>query len=1123
MLNQIQLHVHEDEEQQLEVEKQAAHTLRSRYHENVEAFRRHIPSLLSLVDTEKTSNSTILCNKHGELNVVNVTTGQVLYGLQPLKDVSYEVKNALQEMKPIYFDQANRQEPDVLVIFGLGLGYHIPMLLQQNKFRNIVIYEPDPELFVCSLSVINWKHVLESAKQDGVGLFLQIGDSGKQLYENMSELQHHLGISGFYYYKHLNNHVFDDVEFKLRNGFWSDLKNWKGLNSNSNSIVNYLPLWTKRYSSAALLDLENQKFKDNLNALRSYFPAIYDEFKDYSPSVWAPYTDESSHVNLAHKNTRSLFYHYDPVEACEDSFHCFAQRPHKDGIVLGYKGKKLRNYLHYQMVLECEGVLNGVKDETGLLPETVKSVIFFGLAAGYDLSHLVDNYDVDKLFICEPNKDFFYASLHALDWVSILDYFSKKERRLYLNIGDDGTNLTDDLLVQFQSIGPYVLANTYFYQSYYNERLVNAISQLREQLQVMIAMGDYFDNARFGTAHTHWAIQNNIPFLKKRVSAQLSVDNKDVPIFIVGNGPSLDNLLPLLKEEGHKGIIVSCGTALQTLHAHDIVPDFHAEIEANRSTYDWAVRINDADYLKKITLISCNGIHPDTCELYKDVLLAFKQGEASTVSIFELYDKNDFAALNSAYPTVTNFAVNFFTEIGFTQYYLLGTDLGFVDENHHHSKASGYYNEAGEQLYDYTSENNTSMVVPGNFRPHVKTKYEFKVSKSVLENTLVKKRVDAYNLNDGARIAGARPLDAKNAIVTCSEEDKKAAIENMINVGFSAFSQNDFDKRFEERFSHSQLISELKQLHESVQLSFENEQQVIELIENQRNILVNSLLQKKSLLFFYLNGTLNYINSSFTKITNLQDKQRVVELSQQLADIWSRYTLYILKTFEFQSFEYDNVTSFMGKRRELLLRRYLNEKPLELCFTNSSPRAKTSSYLSLLQEYKEEGALQFDIYCDSDKDNIENVQCAYAIQRDSVNSVSSLFLPHGNTVYLPGTLHNEACSLSCNDETRLNFLVLSIISGLTSVVIIPKQIYCEGKEPSGLHELLDSIYGHFCYGAVDFLVISKRKLTPKELRLGSGDRLVYIPELKKLDLLGRRLNETEYSQSKQKLVLRGTS
>lgn len=145
------------------------------------------------------------------------------------------------------------------------------------------------------------------------------------------------------------------------------------------------------------------------------------------------------------------------------------------------------------------------------------------------------------------------------------------------------------------------------------------------------------------------------------------------------------------------------------------------------------------------------------------------------------------------------------------------------------------------------------------------------------------------------------------------------------------------------------------------------------------------------------------------------------------------------------------------------------------------------------------------------------------LQRNYVTSVSSLFHTSGNTVYLPGSLSDDKYSLSCNDETRVNFLVLSIISGLKSVVIVPKQIYLEDSEPFGLETILASFKGYFCYGAVDFIVISERKLTSNELHLGTGDRLTFIPQLKKLDLLGRKLNASAYLRSKQELVSRGTS
>lgn len=307
----------------------------------------------------------------------------------------------------------------------------------------------------------------------------------------------------------------------------------------------------------------------------------------------------------------------------------------------------------------------------------------------------------------------FYASLFYIDWAAILTKVDTSNGRLYINVGDDGSNLFKDLINQFYSVGPYILASTYFYQAYHNETLVRTISQLREQLQVVIAMGENFDHARHGIAHTRETIIRDYPLLESKPSGKLSAVDKDVPVFIVGNGPSLDSAIAAIKEWRDHAIVISCGTALMPLYKNGIVPDFHAEIEQNRSTFDWCSRIGDFEYLKQINLISCNGIHPDTCALFKSTYIAFKEGESSTVSALNILGRENYEELQFAFPTVSNFVINFITLIGFQQLYLFGVDLGFIDQKKHHSAQSGYYDATGKEKYNYQLENNTNLVVPG--------------------------------------------------------------------------------------------------------------------------------------------------------------------------------------------------------------------------------------------------------------------------------------------------------------------------------------------------------------------------------------------------------------------------
>ena len=99
----------------------------------------------------------------------------------------------------------------------------------------------------------------------------------------------------------------------------------------------------------------------------------------------------------------------------------------------------------------------------------------------------------------------------------------------------------------------------------------------------------------------------------------------------------MDNLLPVLKEEHSKAIVISCGTALQVLHKNNIVPDYHVDLEINRSPYDWLVRIDDKEYLKKINLISGNGVHPDVISMYKNAFLSLRSGEPATLIVESIF------------------------------------------------------------------------------------------------------------------------------------------------------------------------------------------------------------------------------------------------------------------------------------------------------------------------------------------------------------------------------------------------------------------------------------------------------------------------------------------------------
>ncbi|MDO6709378.1 DUF115 domain-containing protein [Aliiglaciecola sp. 2_MG-2023] len=976
MLKNIRLHIEKDEEKQQELDRSLAATIVEMQRKNINSFARNIPSLVPTIKSTSLQNHSLFNNKYGEINIVDYGIGRTLYGFHPLNEVSQQVSRFEHHSPKITLTQSsevksdtesatsssldfhqlaayqNRQsqpqldeEIECLVVLGCGLGLHLEMLLRQHKIKYLIVYEPQIQFFQCSALAIDWSSIFALAKQNGTGIFLQIEKDGRNLIEDIEQLQEHEGISEFRIFKHYNHPIFDAIFNELTKRTWADIKKNGFKVSATENYLTYVPSWTPEIDLQKCKPVceEQTLFSKNLIAFKKFYPAIYEQFKSYTPVNWLPIDNQDNEVNLLNKENLTTWYAESPIQDCELNFKNFYSQPNKDGLVLGYTGTKLAHYEHYKFVKKTEELLKEAEDEIGELPETVASIIMFGLGVGYQVERLLADHKVEKLFICEPNSDFFYASLFAIDWTAIFEKIEKTDARIYLNIGDDGTNLFRDLLTQFHSIGPYILNNTYFYQSYYNSALNSAIGQLREQLQVVISMGEYFDHAYYGIAHTKEGMRRKIPVLTKNPSAKLSYDDKEVPIFIVGNGPSLDSSIEAIKEWQDKAIIVSCGTALQVMYKNGIVPDFHAEIEQNRSTYDWATLIGSLDFLKKITLISCNGVHPDTCDLYKDVLIAFKEGESSTVSALHVLGEKHFEVLKHAFPTVSNFVCDIVNSLGFTSIYFMGVDLGFVDVKHHHSKDSGYYHEDGEETYDYAEKNNTSLIVPGNFRTSVNTKHEFKVSRQIIEQVTWKKSQyqTYYNCSDGAKIHNTTPLHIEELLIVSTEQQKQMALQHVRTRAFSTDHLNGFVEKFEGTFLQTNLIKEISAMEKLLSQDLETLEQVNQIIAQQKAMLFHSYRSGKSLLFYYLYGTVNYANALLLKLSlSYSNTNQLSDSVDKCMQEWQK-TIGEIKTHAISKVvEFDTSENRRGIRENLIFSNKAHNISL-LVVTNSTAFSDT--------------------------------------------------------------------------------------------------------------------------------------------------------------------------------------
>ena len=438
MLKNIRLHIEQDEDKQSALEEKLAKHIALTQKDNINAFQRQIPSLLPYINDSRSQNIALICNKFEKFNIVDYGLGRVLYGFDPEDEVTQQVAafkshssyvdfsaNPAQLSKssglrpeeekqlghndelllsalPAYQRQQNKkpfpQKVELLVVLGLGLGHHIKMLLASSEIKHLIIYEPELQYFSCSVMVTAWRDILQDAKQKGTAIYLQLQKDGRDLLNDVNELREHVSLDGCYLYQHYHNPIFNSLNKQLNERPWSDLLD-KGITfSMQEGNDDYCPTWTppialNRYRS---VDRKGQRFQDNLQAFEKYFPDIYQEFKDYTPKKWLPLATHDAQINMVKMDNLAAWYSEQPAQDCITNLKNYAQQPNKDGLALGYNGTKLQHYIHYQFVKESQEILEGLEEEEGELPETIKSLIMFGLGAGYQLEELVKTRKIEN-------------------------------------------------------------------------------------------------------------------------------------------------------------------------------------------------------------------------------------------------------------------------------------------------------------------------------------------------------------------------------------------------------------------------------------------------------------------------------------------------------------------------------------------------------------------------------------------------------------------------------------------------------------------------------------------------------------------------------------------------------
>ena len=366
----------------------------------------------------------------------------------------------------------------------------------------------------------------------------------------------------------------------------------------------------------------------------------------------------------------------------------------------------------------------------GFLP----SVTMFGLLGGLHLECLRERYArIHSLLIFEESLDLFRISCHVVDYPALFSQVSKNACYLFIE------NLMDRKFVKHFFEARRISANFLrleltLYDSPKNE---NVRTIIEESHRVNARGWGTFEDEMIGINNALENINYLAPAQKHPIL--LKPKRINAPVCVVGNGPSLNALLPFIKENASRMIILSAGTALKPLLSAGITPDFQVEIER----IDYLHEVLQAAPLGSIPLVGASVLNPKALGLSVESYL-FQRGESSVSNLHAPKFILQFAA-----PFVGNAAFALAALFG-SDVLIAGLDCGYIKGESKHAQNS-FYGEESEAIPE------GCFRVQGNSTQEVYSDSIFSLSRENIEYAISYfKPKSVLNLGRGAYINGAR-------------------------------------------------------------------------------------------------------------------------------------------------------------------------------------------------------------------------------------------------------------------------------------------------------------------------------------------------------------------------------
>ena len=404
-------------------------------------------------------------------------------------------------------------------------------------------------------------------------------------------------------------------------------------------------------------------------------------------------------------------------------------------------------------------------------------MVCMGLGLGTYIEDLVKSFDFGELIVSEVALDFLYASMHVVDWSAIVRCLEKTDRKLKFLFHSNEDFLKKGLVELMKNSVNGAIEGSYIYVHHRYGAVGKAVNLLPEVFNLLIQHNGWIGDELL---HLRNSIDNYI-FNSSSLLVHQPVDFQiDLPVVIVGSGPSLSESMDILRQIQNNVCLVSSGSALKPLLENGIRPRFHCELEngdlpvASLAEVARDYQIGDIVLLASMTTTRklnsyVEGPIGDELEdftikeegrnkLFDEVIYFSREG-----SMVSRLIEDQVKVLPNSGGTATLSALAFFLYQKPKQIYLVGLDFGASVTGQHHVEGTIY--EANPQKYYAGSGGDRQkVVVRGNRGDKVESNNLWLFMRNCVEVALAScdHKAKVFNVGSGAYIDGAQPCEASD-------------------------------------------------------------------------------------------------------------------------------------------------------------------------------------------------------------------------------------------------------------------------------------------------------------------------------------------------------------------------